>query len=85
MCCVFFVDEAGGFGYHTTMPTDALRDFHEISVETLKIGLPQLKEGQYELGKQARAALEERGLTSVAAIGYQAPGKFSECYSFDVS
>lgn len=66
--------EAGGFGYHTTMPTDALRDFHEISVETLKAGLPQLKEGQYELGKQARAALDNRGLTSVAAPGFQAPG-----------
>jgi len=66
--------EAGGFGYHTTMPTDALRDFHEISVETLKAGLPQLKEGQYELGKQARAALDDRGLTSVAAPGFQAPG-----------
>ena len=56
------------------MPTDALRDFHEISVETLKVGLPELKEGQYELGKQARAALDERGLTSVAAPGFQAPG-----------
>jgi len=66
--------EAGGFGYHTTMPTDALRDFHEISVETLKIGLPQLKQDQYELGVQARAALDKRGLTSIAAPGYQAPG-----------
>lgn len=66
--------EAGGFGYHTTMPTDALRDFHEISVETLKVGLPELKENQLELGKQARAALDERGLTSVSAPGYQAPG-----------
>ena len=69
-----FSDEAGGFGYHTTMPTDALRDFHEISVETLEVGLPELKEGQYELGKQARAALDKRGLTSVAAPGFQAPG-----------
>jgi len=66
--------EAGGFGYHTTMPTDALRDFHEISVETLKVGLPQLKANQIELGKKARAALDERGLTSVSAPGYQAPG-----------
>ena len=56
------------------MPTDALRDFHEISVETLKIGLPQLKEKQYVLGETARAALNERGLTSVSAPGYQAPG-----------
>lgn len=66
--------EAGGFGYHTTMPTDALRDFHEISVETLKVGLPELKEGQYKLGKRARAMLDERGLTSVSAPGFQAPG-----------
>ena len=66
--------ENGGFGYHTTMPTDALRDFHEISVETLKFGLPELKEAQLELGKQARGALDDRGLVSVAAPGFQAPG-----------
>merc|ERR1719410_1526182 len=66
--------EAGGFGYHTTMPTDALRDFHEVSTEMLKIGLLELKQNQYELGKTARAALEKRGLTSVSAPGYQASG-----------
>lgn len=66
--------EAGGFGYHTTMPTDGLRDFHEISVETLKFGLPELKEAQLKLGKEARAALNNRGLISVAAPGFQAPG-----------
>lgn len=66
--------EAGGFGYHTTMPTDGLRDFHEISVETLKFGLPELKEAQLKLGKEARAALDSRGLTSVAAPGFEAPG-----------
>lgn len=64
----------GGFGYHTTMPTDALRDFHEISVETIRFGIPQLKEGQIALGKAARGAMEARGLTSVAAPGFQAPG-----------
>ena len=36
--------ENGGFAYHTTMPTDALRDFHEISVETMKFGIPELNE-----------------------------------------
>jgi len=56
------------------MPTDALRDFHEVTVETLKAGLPELKEAQYELGQTARAALDERGLISVAAPGFQAPG-----------
>ena len=66
--------ENGGFGYHTTMPTDGLRDFHEISVETLKFGLPELKAAQIELGKEARSALDSRGLVSVAASGFQAPG-----------
>lgn len=66
--------EKGGFGYHTTMPTDGLRDFHEISVETLQFGLPELKVAQYTLGKNARTLLDSRGLTSVAAPGFQAPG-----------
>lgn len=66
--------EQGGFGYHTTMPTDALRDFHEISVETLDFGLPELKQAQLDLGTKSRGALDNRGLTSVAAPGFQAPG-----------
>ncbi|KAL7460779.1 hypothetical protein ACHAXS_001221 [Conticribra weissflogii] len=66
--------EKGGFGYHTTMPTDGLRDFHEISVETLNFGMPELKAAQYKLGADARALLDSRGLTSVAAPGFQAPG-----------
>ena len=61
-------------GYHTTMPTDALRDFHEISVETMKFGIPELKEAQLELGRVARDTLNSKGLTSVAAPGFQAPG-----------
>eukprot|EP00934_Nitzschia_sp_Nitz4_P002998 Nitzschia sp. Nitz4//scaffold54_size114964//25150//26503//NITZ4_003839-RA/size114964-augustus-gene-0.16-mRNA-1//-1//CDS//3329554315//2988//frame0 len=64
----------GGFAYHTTMPTDALRTFHEISVETVKFGLPELKEAQLKLGTEARGALDSRGLVSVAAPGYEAPG-----------
>merc|ERR1711937_525171 len=40
----------------------------------LKIGLLKLKEDQYELGERARNALDKRGLTSVAAPDYQAPG-----------
>jgi alanine-glyoxylate transaminase / serine-glyoxylate transaminase / serine-pyruvate transaminase len=66
--------EKGGFGYHTTMPTDALRDFHEISVETLQFGLPELKAAQNELGWRARKILDSKGLVSVAAPGSQAPG-----------
>lgn len=66
--------ERGGFGYHTTMPTDALRDFHEISVETMQFGIPELKEAQLGLGKLARTTIDSKGLTSVAAPGFQAPG-----------
>lgn len=66
--------EKGGFGYHTTMPTDGLRDFHEISVEALKFGLPELKVAQARLGSEARSLLDSRGLTSVAAPGFEAPG-----------
>lgn len=66
--------ENGGFGYHTTMPTDALRDFHEISVETMKFGIPELKTAQLELGEKAHAAMGGRGLHTVAAPGYRAPG-----------
>jgi hypothetical protein len=43
-CAIMDTYEKGGFGYHTTMPTDGLRDFHEISVETLKFGMPELKQ-----------------------------------------
>lgn len=66
--------EKGGFAYHTTMPTDSLRDFHEISVETVQYGLEKLKEEQLRMGWKARAILDSKGLVSVAAPGYQAPG-----------
>lgn len=66
--------EKGGFGYHTTMPTDALREFHEISVETLEFGLDELKQAQLNMGWRARGILDRKGLTSVAAPGFQAPG-----------
>jgi len=56
------------------MPTDALRDFHEISVETMKFGIPELKKAQLELGVKAHEMLQSKGLTSVAAKGFQAPG-----------
>jgi aspartate aminotransferase-like enzyme len=73
-CAIMDTYENGGFGYHTTMPTDGLRDYHEISVETLNFGMPELKAAQYKLGREARSLLDSRGLTSVAAPGYQAPG-----------
>ena len=56
------------------MPTDALREFHEVTVETLRIGLPEIKAAQLELGQKSRGLLDSRGLISVAAPGFQAPG-----------
>jgi alanine-glyoxylate transaminase / serine-glyoxylate transaminase / serine-pyruvate transaminase len=73
-CALMDTYEKGGFAYHTTMPTDALRLFHEISVETLGIGLPALKQAQYDLGATARSILDSKGLKSVSAPGCQAPG-----------
>jgi len=65
---------AGGFAYHTTVPTDVLRELHAVGAETLRIGLPELKAAQAALGTAARDLLASRGLTSVAAPGYAAPG-----------
>jgi len=66
--------ENGGFGYHTTMPTDALRDFHQITVETMQFGLPELKQAQIDLGIKTHQMYKTKNLTSVAADGFQAPG-----------
>lgn len=66
--------EAGGHAYHATMPTDALRNFRDIMVETKEYGFEKLRDAQWELGARVRAALAERGVKSVAAEGYGAPG-----------
>ncbi|GMI14171.1 hypothetical protein TrVE_jg2720 [Triparma verrucosa] len=66
--------EGGGFGYHTTMPTDAIRTFDEIANEQKKIGLDVLNDSQYKMGAMAREMLESKGLKSVAASENAAPG-----------
>jgi aspartate aminotransferase-like enzyme len=66
--------EGGGHAYHATMPTDALRAFRDAMQETITFGLDKLKEAQWEQGRRVRAALAARGVRSVAAEGYQAPG-----------
>lgn len=65
---------AGGHAYHATMPTDALRAFHAAMMETRAIGFEALKAAQWELGLAVRAMLARRGIPSVAAEGFQAPG-----------
>lgn len=65
---------AGGHAYHATMPTDALRAFRDTVLETRDYGFERLKEAQWEQGRRVRALLAERGIRSVAAPGFEAPG-----------
>jgi aspartate aminotransferase-like enzyme len=64
----------GGHAYHATMPTDALRAFHGAMMETKAIGFETLRAAQWEQGTAVRALLAARGISSVAAEGFGAPG-----------
>jgi aspartate aminotransferase-like enzyme len=64
----------GGHAYHATMPTDALRAFHKSMMETKAIGFDRLKAAQWEQGNAVRGMLAQRGVKSVAADGFAAPG-----------
>ena len=66
--------ENGGHAYHATMPTDALRRLRDIMLETRELGFDKLRAAQWELGNRVRAALAARGVKSVAAEGFGAPG-----------
>lgn len=66
--------EKGTHAYHATMPTDTLAEVRDQMREAFSYGLPALKAAQIELGRAARASLERRGVKSVAAPGFQAPG-----------
>ena len=66
--------EKGTHAYHATMPTDTLAEVRDQMREAFSYGLPALKAAQMELGRAARASLERRGVKSVAAPGFQAPG-----------
>jgi aspartate aminotransferase-like enzyme len=66
--------EGGGHAYHATMPTDAIVGFHAAILETQAMGFETAKAAQWELGRAVRGVLEARGVTSVAAEGFQAPG-----------
>jgi aspartate aminotransferase-like enzyme len=66
--------EAGGHAYHATMPTDALTLTRDAMLETRAYGFERLRAEQWALGLAVRASLEARGLVSVAAAGFQAPG-----------
>ena len=66
--------EQGGHAYHATMPTDALRALRQVMQETEAYGFAKVKADQLELGQKVRALLAERGIKSVAADGFGAPG-----------
>ncbi|OBS32032.1 class V aminotransferase [Tepidimonas fonticaldi] len=66
--------EQGGHVYHTTMPTDALARLRDVMQETREHGFAAMKAAQAELGRRVRELFEARGLRSVAAPGFQAPG-----------
>ncbi|MGM8910247.1 aminotransferase class V-fold PLP-dependent enzyme [Psychrobacter sp. 1U1] len=66
--------ENGGHAYHATMPTDSLRQFRDTINEAKEIGFDKLCDAQWELGKRVRKVLEDKGIESVAADGFKAPG-----------
>ena len=66
--------EAGGHAYHATLPTDALTRLRDAMKETQDYGFAKVCAEQEELGRKVRALFESRGLASVAAEGFKAPG-----------
>ncbi|MFT4991201.1 MAG: aspartate aminotransferase-like enzyme [Polaromonas sp.] len=66
--------EKGGHAYHATLPTDALTRLRAVMKETQAYGFAKVKAEQELLGQKVRAMFESRGLPSVAAEGFKAPG-----------
>ena len=66
--------EGGAHAYHATMPTDALTKLCEVMKETQAYGFDKVRAEQIELGAKVRALFESRGIPSVAAEGFKAPG-----------
>ena len=66
--------EKGGHAYHATMPTDAIVGFRDAMLETKAMGFATAKAAQWALGRAVRGVLADKGVVSVAAEGYQAPG-----------
>ena len=66
--------EGGAHAYHATMPTDALTVFRNAIKETENYGFDKICAQQRKLGEKVRALLSSKGIKSVAAEGFQAPG-----------
>lgn len=74
--------ENGGHAYHATMPTDALIQFHQTMKETQAYGFDKVRDEQLELGRRVRQMFADKGIQSVAAPGFEAPGVVV-CYTDD--
>ncbi len=66
--------EGGGHAYHATMPTDAIVGFRDAMAETKAMGFAEAKAAQWALGQAVRDLMARKGVMSVAAEGFQAPG-----------
>lgn len=66
--------ENGAHMYHTTMPTDALARLYDVMRETRDYGFERVRQEQIDLGQRVRTLFERRGIVSVAADGFKAPG-----------
>jgi len=66
--------EQGGHAYHATMPSDALARFNEVMKETEAYGFEKVRAEQQALGDRVRTLLAGKGIKSVAATGFEAPG-----------
>jgi aspartate aminotransferase-like enzyme len=66
--------EKGGHAYHATLPTDALARLRDTMQEIEAYGFERVRAEQQALGDQVRALLASKGMVSVAAEGFQAPG-----------
>ena len=66
--------EKGGHAYHATLPTDALTRLRDVMKETQAYGFAKVRSEQMALGSKVRELFESRGLKSVAAEGFKAPG-----------
>jgi len=71
---IMVIYENGGHAYHATVPTDAIAGFAAVMRETEAYGFDKVKSEQQELGDAVRALLASKGIKSVAAEGFGAPG-----------
>ncbi len=66
--------EKGTTAYHATLPTDGLAQLRDVMKETEEFGFANARAAQQQLGDRIRALMAGKGIRSVAAPGFQAPG-----------